>query len=281
MKIHEYQAKELMAEAGVPGPRGRASESADLILTTGGVSVGEADYLVDVFGQMGQVDFWSVAIKPGRPTLFGTLGDALYLGLPGNPVSVLATFYQLARPAILALSALWGAFAFPLYSLAVAHSNDHAAPEEFVEVSGGLLLIYAAGAVVGPGAATVAMAGLGPAGLYVFTAMVHVLFGIYAIWRLRQHAPAPPDEKVSFFEALEAAVGADGHHACRRQPLIGRSIIRVVAALPIRIGGDRRSLCFAYTNAPRRMTPADADGYNAADALGVARRPLQRLHAPE
>jgi len=82
----------------------RAAESADLIVTTGGVSVGEADYLVEVFERLGEIDFWSIAIKPGRPTVFGTLGDALYLGLPGNPVSAMATFYQLARPAILKLS---------------------------------------------------------------------------------------------------------------------------------------------------------------------------------
>ena len=82
----------------------RAAQGADLIVTTGGVSVGEADHLVEIFERLGQIDFWSIAIKPGRPTVFGTLGDALYLGLPGNPVSAMATFYQLARPAILKLS---------------------------------------------------------------------------------------------------------------------------------------------------------------------------------
>ena len=83
-----------------------AAEDADLIVTSGGVSVGEADYLVEIFDRLGQIDFWSVALKPGRPTVFGTLGNALYFGLPGNPVSVMATFYQLARPAILKLSGL-------------------------------------------------------------------------------------------------------------------------------------------------------------------------------
>jgi molybdopterin molybdotransferase len=84
----------------------QAAEGADLVVTSGGVSVGEADYLVEIFDRLGQIDFWSVALKPGRPTVFGTLGDALYFGLPGNPVSVMATFYQLARPAILKLSGL-------------------------------------------------------------------------------------------------------------------------------------------------------------------------------
>jgi molybdopterin molybdotransferase len=84
----------------------RAAESADLIVTSGGVSVGEADYLVEILDRLGEIDFWSVALKPGRPTVFGTLNDTLYFGLPGNPVSVMATFYQLARPAILKLSGL-------------------------------------------------------------------------------------------------------------------------------------------------------------------------------
>ena len=84
----------------------RAAEGADMIVTSGGASVGEADYIVEIFDRLGEIAFWSVAIKPGRPTVFGKLGDALYLGLPGNPVSVMVTFYQLARPAILKLSGL-------------------------------------------------------------------------------------------------------------------------------------------------------------------------------
>ena len=84
----------------------RAAKGADMIVTSGGASVGEADYIVEIFERLGEIGFWSVAIKPGRPTVFGKLGDALYLGLPGNPVSVMVTFYQLARPAILKLSGL-------------------------------------------------------------------------------------------------------------------------------------------------------------------------------
>ncbi len=84
----------------------RAEQGADMIVTSGGASVGEADYIVEILDRLGEIDFWSVAMKPGRPTVFGRLGDALYLGLPGNPVSVMATFYQLARPAIRKLSGL-------------------------------------------------------------------------------------------------------------------------------------------------------------------------------
>jgi len=84
----------------------RAATGVDMIITSGGASVGEADYVVEIFDRLGEIGFWSVAIKPGRPTVFGKLGDALYLGLPGNPVSVMVTFHQLAQPAILKLSGL-------------------------------------------------------------------------------------------------------------------------------------------------------------------------------
>jgi molybdopterin molybdotransferase len=82
----------------------QAADVADAIITTGGVSVGDADLVMESFEELGRVEFWSVAMKPGRPTVFGKVGNALYFGLPGNPVSVMATFYQLARPGILKLS---------------------------------------------------------------------------------------------------------------------------------------------------------------------------------
>lgn len=77
-----------------------AAESADVILSSGGVSVGCADYTKDVLSELGQVEFWKIAIKPGRPLAFGRLGDALFFGLPGNPVAVLVTYYQFVLPAL-------------------------------------------------------------------------------------------------------------------------------------------------------------------------------------
>lgn len=77
-----------------------AAEVADALLTSGGVSVGEADYVKDTLAALGQVDFWKIALKPGRPFAFGRLGQAYFFGLPGNPVSVMATFLQLVRPAL-------------------------------------------------------------------------------------------------------------------------------------------------------------------------------------
>lgn len=76
----------------------------DAVLTTGGVSVGEADYVVDALARRGSVGFWQVAIKPGRPLAFGRLGSALFFGLPGNPVSAMVTFLQLVRPALVQLA---------------------------------------------------------------------------------------------------------------------------------------------------------------------------------
>lgn len=78
----------------------RAADAADVIITSGGVSVGEADYIKDVLQDIGKVDFWKVAMKPGRPLTFGTVGDAWFFGLPGNPVSVMVTFYQFVQPAL-------------------------------------------------------------------------------------------------------------------------------------------------------------------------------------
>ena len=80
-----------------------ASGSADVILTSGGVSVGEADYMKQLLEKLGQVVFWKIAMKPGRPLAYGKVGNAHYFGLPGNPVSVMVTFYQFVREALLVL----------------------------------------------------------------------------------------------------------------------------------------------------------------------------------
>jgi len=77
-----------------------ASSIADVIITSGGVSVGEADYVKLTLDKLGKVDFWKIAVKPGKPLAFGKINNAIFLGLPGNPVSVMATFYLFALPAL-------------------------------------------------------------------------------------------------------------------------------------------------------------------------------------
>ena len=81
----------------------KAAENSDVILTSGGVSVGEADYMKQLLQKLGQVLFWKIAMKPGRPLAFGKIGNAHYFGLPGNPVAVMVTFYQFVREAMLIL----------------------------------------------------------------------------------------------------------------------------------------------------------------------------------
>ena len=79
----------------------KASALADVVITSGGVSTGEADYVTKVIHQLGDVAFWKLAMRPGRPLAFGTLGNAVFFGLPGNPVAVMVTFYEFVRPAML------------------------------------------------------------------------------------------------------------------------------------------------------------------------------------
>jgi molybdopterin molybdotransferase len=81
-----------------------AAERADVIISSGGVSVGEADYTKTVMAKLGEVEFWRIAMRPGRPMAFGTLLGKPYFGLPGNPVAVMVTFYFFARQPLLKLS---------------------------------------------------------------------------------------------------------------------------------------------------------------------------------
>ena len=81
-----------------------AAAQADVVITSGGVSVGEADFVKSMLTQLGEVVFWKIAMKPGRPLAYGRIGGAHFFGLPGNPVSVMVTFYQFVRDALLVLS---------------------------------------------------------------------------------------------------------------------------------------------------------------------------------
>jgi len=80
-----------------------AAQSADVVITSGGVSVGEADFVKQLLDKLGEVLFWKIAMKPGRPLAYGKISEAHFFGLPGNPVSVMVTFYQFVRDALLVL----------------------------------------------------------------------------------------------------------------------------------------------------------------------------------
>lgn len=79
----------------------RAADGHDLILTSGGVSVGEEDHLRPAVQAEGELQLWQIAIKPGKPLAFGRVGEAVFMGLPGNPVSSFVTFVLLVRPVLL------------------------------------------------------------------------------------------------------------------------------------------------------------------------------------
>ncbi|MBX0117394.1 molybdopterin molybdotransferase MoeA, partial [Salmonella enterica subsp. enterica serovar Typhi] len=75
-----------------------ADSQADVVISSGGVSVGEADYTKTILEELGEIAFWKLAIKPGKPFAFGKLSNSWFCGLPGNPVSAALTFYQLVQP---------------------------------------------------------------------------------------------------------------------------------------------------------------------------------------
>jgi molybdopterin molybdotransferase len=93
----------------------------DAIVTTGGVSVGEADFTRQLMARLGEVLFWKIAMRPGRPMAFGRIGNAFLFGLPGNPVAVMVTFYQFVREALLRLAGAADT-ALPLLSATAAEN---------------------------------------------------------------------------------------------------------------------------------------------------------------
>ena len=98
----------------------KAASSADVVVTTGGVSVGEADFVKQLMAKLGEVLFWKIAMRPGRPMAFGKIGNAFLFGLPGNPVAVMVTFYQVVRDALLCLAGRTDDYALPLLKAASA-----------------------------------------------------------------------------------------------------------------------------------------------------------------
>ena len=91
--------KQLLEECVVA-----AAKQHDVIISTGGASVGDADYVKEILERCGEIDFWKIAIKPGKPLAFGKIGDCYFFGLPGNPVAVAVTFHQIVAPALKQLS---------------------------------------------------------------------------------------------------------------------------------------------------------------------------------
>ena len=98
----------------------KAAAAADAIVTTGGVSVGEADFVKPMMAKLGEALFWRIAMRPGRPMAFGRIGKAFLFGLPGNPVAVMVTFTQFVREALLLLGGRTGELSVPLLKVPAA-----------------------------------------------------------------------------------------------------------------------------------------------------------------
>lgn len=117
-----------------------------------------------------------------------------------SAVAAMAIFLVAPRsgPFVIAMTACYGAFAYTLYSLAVAHANDHAKPEDFVKVSGGLLLLYGFGTMVGPLLGASLMDVLRPEALFLATAAAHFALAGYTALRIRRRAPVPIEDREAF-----------------------------------------------------------------------------------
>ena len=97
-----------------------AAANADVVITSGGVSVGEADFVKELLDKLGEVLFWKIAMKPGRPLAYGRIGSAHFFGLPGNPASVMVTFYQFVRDALLVLQGRRDVAPLPMFKATLA-----------------------------------------------------------------------------------------------------------------------------------------------------------------
>jgi len=109
----------------------RAAEHADVVLTSGGVSVGDYDLVKAVLQQAGGIDFWQVAMQPGRPLAVGSIGSAHFFGLPGNPVASMLTFHLFVRPALWKLAGRRELFVQPFLATAVEPMSKKAGRREF------------------------------------------------------------------------------------------------------------------------------------------------------
>jgi MFS family permease len=134
---------------------------------------------------------WVIAFAAATALLVGT--------------TIWVAFKVMSPPVLMLLGACWGAVAFPVYAVSVAHTNDHAKAGEYVMISSGLLLMYGIGAIVGPFFASVAMHLLGSGGLFLYTALIHLLLICYIATRFAKRRPAPEEEHRRFVDALATA----------------------------------------------------------------------------
>jgi MFS family permease len=123
----------------------------------------------------------------------------------GRLFALSVPFAELPMGALIGLVTLYGAAIYPLYALCIAHTNDFVGGEDFVEASSGLLLTWGAGATVGPIIAAYLMEEVGLGGLFLYTGAAHAVFCVLALYRMRQRAPLPAEERANYVLTTEHA----------------------------------------------------------------------------
>ena len=155
----------------------------------------------------GAISNWPLGVLSDRIGRRGVLG---MMCLAGTVVSTLlvvgASHWSFAAVAV--TGAAWGMIGFPLYSIAVAHTNDFADASEYVKVSAGLLLLYGVGAIIGPLVASACMTWFGAGGLFLFIAYVHGLLVLTTFYRMLRGRRPAHDQHIAFGDALAAAATA-------------------------------------------------------------------------
>ena len=134
----------------------------------------------------------------------GALFAAATVGV-GAAVITVTGYASLSFLTVNLLGALWGAVAFPLYAISVAHANDYAEADDYVMVSSGLLLMYGLGAIIGPFLASVVINLYDASGLFLFTGVVHLSMALFVAYRMLRRESTPEEQHIAFGDALATA----------------------------------------------------------------------------
>jgi MFS family permease len=149
----------------------------------------------------GAVGQWPLGLWSDRVDRRWVISFAALVGMVVG-LFIFLFYTRVSTLQLMLMSAAWGAVAFPIYAVSVANANDNAGPKEYVMVSSGLLLMYGLGAIAGPFLAPLLMQLVGPGGLYLFGAGIHLILLTYTLYRIRQRKNPPEEEHLPFSDSL-------------------------------------------------------------------------------